>query len=70
MKDPLRILGELFVGNFDDDDGDDDDDIGFLSRQRMDILSIHLNWIISHHYSTYIFRRKMIYEQKTSKEKE
>ena len=30
MKDPLRILGELFVGNFDDDG--DDDDIGFLSR--------------------------------------
>ena len=26
MKDPLRILGELFVGNFDDDG---DDDIGF-----------------------------------------
>lgn len=27
MKDPLRILGKLFVGNF--DDGDDRDDIGF-----------------------------------------
>lgn len=25
MKDPLRTLGELFVGNFDDSD----DDIGF-----------------------------------------
>ena len=29
MKDPLKTLGELFVGNFDDDG---DDDIGFLSR--------------------------------------
>lgn len=27
MKDPLKILGELFVGNF--DDWEDPDDIGF-----------------------------------------
>lgn len=68
MKDPLKILGELFVG-FDEEDADADD-IGFYLDKWMGILSIHLNWTISHHHNIYSFRRKVIYEQKTSKEKE